>query len=214
MATETLTLGKTTGSERGRLNIVGRSELVSAVAELARMVGGLPEAEQVMRLIADRLRATKGEMGRESQILDAMLPPIETLTDVTTTQLRWNALARDEALREFGALTSAQLAELRGAPVTNPHSATSRWLTANRAFAIETSAGRLFPAFQFEQGAPRPVISRVLQALGGQLRGWELLAWFTGSNGYLDGARPVDRLAEAPDDVVAAAAYQASFSED
>jgi hypothetical protein len=58
------------------------------------------------------------------------------------------------------------------------------------------------------------VISRILAALKGQVRGWELLLWFTGSNGYLDGARPVDLLESDPDQVVAAAAYQASLSED
>jgi len=58
------------------------------------------------------------------------------------------------------------------------------------------------------------VTSRVLGALRGQVGGWELLLWFTGSNGYLAGARPVDGLAEAPDKVVAAAAYQASLSDD
>jgi hypothetical protein len=58
------------------------------------------------------------------------------------------------------------------------------------------------------------VISRILAALKGQVRGWELLLWFTGSNGYLGGARPVDLLESDPDQVVAAAASQASLSED
>jgi hypothetical protein len=58
------------------------------------------------------------------------------------------------------------------------------------------------------------VICRILAALKGQVRGWELLLWFTGSNGHLDGARPVDLLESDPDQVVAAAAYQASLSED
>ena len=38
--------------------------------------------------------------------------------------------------------------------------------------------------------------------------------WFTGSSGYLDGARPVDLLETDPEVVVAAAAYQASLSRD
>jgi hypothetical protein len=137
-----------------------------------------------------------------------------TRSDATTTQLRRNKVAREDALREFGALTSAELAERRGAPVIDPDSVTDHWLVSNRLFAVETSAGKVFPAFQFEQGMPRPVISRVLRALDGQLRGWEVLAWFTGSNGYLDGARPVDRLGDGADEVVAAAAYQASLSDD
>jgi hypothetical protein len=50
--------------------------------------------------------------------------------------------------------------------------------------------------------------------LDGTLRGWEVLAWFTGSCGRLGGTRPVDRLDDAAGDVVAAAAHQASLSED
>jgi len=213
MRSETLTLGAVTG-ERDEIRIVGRPDLVAALAQIAHAVTDLYGGERLVRLLAQRLMAAEGEMERESKVLDAMLPPVETLTDAATTQLRWNALARGNALQEFGAFTSAQIAEMRGANTTNPHVTTGRWLTSDRVFAIETRSGRLFPAFQFEQGEPRPIIRRTLVALDHQARGWELLAWFTGSNGHLDGARPVDRLEDAPEEVVAAAAYQASLSED
>jgi hypothetical protein len=213
MRPQTVTLGASTG-ERDEIRIVGRPDLVAAFAQIAQAMTDLSGGERLVRLLAQRLTATEGEMERESKVLDAMLPPVEALTDAATTQLRWNALARGSALQEFGALTSAQLAAMRGANTTNPHATTGRWLTADRAFAIETPAGRLFPAFQFAQGEPRPVIRRVLAALDHQLRGWELLAWFTGTNGHLAGARPVDRLDDAPDEVIAAAAHQASLSED
>jgi hypothetical protein len=126
----------------------------------------------------------------------------------------WNAKSRAEAVAEFGAFTAAQLAEQRGVDTTNPHATVSRWLHEGRVFAVDSGHGRLFPAFQFEDGKPRPVIGRILAALDGQLSGWAPLLWFTASNGYLEGARPVDRLGTDPDDVVAAAAYQASLSED
>lgn len=214
MTGRTMTLGTGAPDERDELRIVASTEMLAAVGEIARAVGTLAGGERLARLLAQRLTAAQGEHERESEILDAMLPPIGTMTDVATTQLRWNALAREAALTEFGALTSAQLAEQRGAKTANPHTTTSRWLSADRVFAIDTAAGRLFPAFQFVQGEPRPVISRVLDALRGQVRGWELLLWFTGSNGYLGGARPVDRLVAAPEEVVAAAAYQASLTDD
>ena len=162
------------------------------VAAAFRGIGSPDGRPRLVRLLAQRLTATEGEMERESKVLDAMLPPIETLTDAATTQLRWNALARGSALQEFGAFTSAQLAEMRGANTTNPHATTGRWLASARVFAIETPSGRLFPAFQFEQGEPRPAIRRFLVAVDRQLRGWELLAWFTGPNGHLAGARPVE----------------------
>lgn len=214
MTVRTVTLGTAGPDERDELRIVASTEMLAAVGEIARAVASLAGGERLARLLAQRLSAAQGEHEREAQVLDAMLPPIETMTDVAATQLRWNALARAAALTEFGAFTSAQLADLRGAKTANPHTTTGRWLSANRVFAVDTAAGRLFPAFQFAQGEPLPVIGRILEALGGQVRGWELLLWFTGSNGHLGGARPVDRLAKAPDEVVAAAAYQASLSED
>jgi hypothetical protein len=89
-----------------------------------------------------------------------------------------------------------------------------RWLDEGRVFAVDAPGRRLFPAFQFAGGEPLPVIANVLAALSDQLHGWEILMWFTGSSGYLVGARPVDRLTDAPAEVVEAAAYQASLSID
>lgn len=214
MTPQVLTLSEASHGKLDEVRIFADRSLLAALVELAKAVAAAPDGDGLARLLARRIAAITGEVARETQVLDAMLPPVETLTDVATTQLRWNALARESALREFGALTSAQLAEARGSSSTNPHTTTSRWQSANKVFAIDTPTGRLFPAFQFEHGEPRPVIGRVLAALAGQLRGWELLAWFTGSNGYLDGARPVDLLSKVPDEVIAAAAYQASLSDD
>ncbi len=214
MGPRTLTIGETTTEDTEELTLVGQSSVVEAMAQIARAVTAIPGGQRLAEMLSRRLSDAQGEATREAQVLDAMLPPVETLTDVAATQLRWNALARESALREFGAWTSGQLAELRGAQTSNPHTTASRWLTAKRIFAVETPAGRLFPALQFTDGEPRPVIAEVLAALAGQLHGWELLLWFTASNGYLHGERPVDLLAIRPDDVVAAAAYQASLSED
>jgi hypothetical protein len=160
------------------------------------------------------LDTASDEAERETLVLEAMLPQVSVLTDAATTQLIWNAKARAEALSEFGALTPAQIEELRGVHTTNPHATVSRWVKDGRVFAIDAAGGRVFPAFQFSDGEPRPVIARVLAELAGQLHGWEILTWFTGSSGNLEGDRPVDRLADAPDEVVAAAAYQASLSDD
>ena len=175
-----------------------------------KLAGGEPFA----RLLAERLEAVAGEADRERQVLDGMLPPIDVLADHATEQVLWNARARADALAEFGALTATQIAALRRVETSNPHPTVSRWLKEGRVFAVSSPQGRQFPTFQFDDGTPRPVIARVLAALHGQLRGWELLLWFTGSSGFLDGARPVDLLASDPDAVVDAAAYQASLSED
>lgn len=187
---------------------------LTAAEVVARIAAGMPGGEALVRLLMTRLEAVSGEVEREVQVLDAMLPPVSVLSDAATTQLLWNAKARADSLKEFGAFTAAQIEEIRGVQTANPHATVSRWVKDGRLFAVDSAHGRLFPAFQFSQGAPRTIIAQVLAALAGQLRGWEILLWFTGSTGYLDGARPVDRLSDAPDDVVAAAAYQATLSGD
>jgi hypothetical protein len=196
-----------------RASKAAASQLAAVTSAVAR-VASVPGGESFARLLVRRLEAASDEAEREAQVLDAMLPEVSVLTDAATTQLVWNARARADALREFGALTPAQIEEIRGVHTTNPHATVSRWIKDGRVFALDTAGGRVFPAFQFADGEPRPVIARVLTALANQLRGWEILTWFTGSSGYLEGERPVDRLADAPDEVVAAAAYQASLSED
>ena len=87
------------------------------------------------------------------------------------------------------------------------------WVDDGRVFGVDGPAGRLIPAFQIARDEPRPVIARVLSALSGELHGWEIALWFTGSSGHLEGARPVDRLADVPDEVVVAAC-QASLPTD
>lgn len=61
---------------------------------------------------------------------------------------------------------------------------------------------------------PRQELGQVLTALAGSLEGWEVLLWMTGSNGFLDGGRPIDLLGTDLDAVLQAARNQAMASED
>ena len=116
--------------------------------------------------------------------------------------------ARADAIAEFGALTAAQI------DASHRRGTTDRWLKQQRVFSVPGPDGPLIPAFQFRQGVPRPIIADILVTLDGQLKGWEILLWFTGSSGSLSGRRPVDVLAKSPEEAVMAASYQASLSQD
>ncbi len=73
-------------------------------------------------------------------------------------------------------------------------------------FGIEDRGSILYPAFQFDNTRrPKPVVAKVLQALG--KRGpWQVASWFTTPNGWLpDSRRPVDVMDTDPDAVVDAA---------
>lgn len=189
-------------------------EALATAHRIAEASARLPGGEALLALVEQRLEALEAERGRETRIIDALMPATTTLSDAALTQLRWNALARERAIAEVGVLTAADLARIRGSSTSNPHVTTGRWLASGAIFAIETPQGRVFPAFQFQDGRPRPIIGRILQALAGSLQGWEVLLWFTGSDGYLDGRRPVDLLDSDPDEVVFAAAQVAALATD
>jgi len=81
---------------------------------------------------------------------------------------------------------------------------------SNQIVSVEYLRTKYFPAFQFD-GAGKPVsaISRVVQLFG--KGGWETALWFTSSNGWLDGERPVDVLTCDPEAVVEAADQEVGF---
>ena len=115
---------------------------------------------------------------------------------------RRNADARARMLAEFGAYTSTQM----GDRAALAH----RWKADGRIFFVTHQGSTWFPGYQFaEDGQPRPVIADLLKIVGATLTGWELALWFTTSNGWLDGARPVDLLTDAPERVREAARREA-----
>ena len=86
-----------------------------------------------------------------------------------------------------------------------------RWKAEGKVFTISSAGQQRFPGFQFgPDGRPLPVIAQVLTVLGQRLSGWELALWFTGSNGWLGGERPVDVLDSDPELVVDAAGHLAA----
>jgi hypothetical protein len=144
-------------------------------------------------------------------LIDAMLPaePPPVPSEATVLQARRNAQARLELLEEFGYVTAEQIGEGRSR-AGNRHALASGWRRAGRVFTVEYKGRKLFPGFQFdEQGAPRPVIAAVLEALPTDaMSDWEVALWWTSANGWLDSERPVDRLDDT-DALVAAAAHLA-----
>ena len=142
------------------------------------------------------------------RMIDTMLPPLPSLlpSTVAVLQARRNAEARASLLREFGALSSIQVAELAGSRAANRAALANRWKQEGRIFSVTQQATTLYPAFQFDhEGKPHPVIARVLEALGSQSSEWQLALWFLSSNGWLHGRRPVDLLDTDPEAVAEAA---------
>ncbi|MFP5284653.1 MAG: hypothetical protein ACLGI9_02845, partial [Thermoanaerobaculia bacterium] len=142
------------------------------------------------------------------RLIESMLPPTVPST-ARVLQARRNALAREALLQEFGALTSAEVADLAGSRAANKAALANRWKQEGRIFPITHHGQTLFPSYQFDSnGQPWPVIAEILSTLGQQSRDWELAIWFVSSSGWLGGRRPVDLLEDDPAAVAKAARHE------
>ena len=63
----------------------------------------------------------------------------------------------------------------------------------------------LFPAYQFNESGPKPVVKQVLDLLSPHLSGFEIALWFSAPNGWLDGEMPEELMDSDPELVMDAA---------
>jgi len=145
------------------------------------------------------------------QIIEALLPELEVPSPVAVLQARRNAEARNGLLREFGAFTSAELAELAGSRAKNRAALAHRWRHERRVLSVIHHGTTYYPGFQFDaEGRPREVVARVIAALPSQGSDWETALWFSSPSGWLGGRRPVDLLESEPQSVIEAAEHEAA----
>ncbi len=168
----------------------------------------LERTARFLMLIDERLR--RSDEDTMCELVELALPK---LVEPPSPSMLWHAQrlaeARATLLAEFGAFTSEDLHRLAGSRASNRAALAADWRKARRVFAVEHQGRTLFPAFQFDaEGKPLPVIREVLAALGDRHFGWPTALWFTASNGWLDGRRPVELLVADPGAVVAAAARE------
>lgn len=128
--------------------------------------------------------------------------------DAVALQVESDARARASLEAEFGLLAVSDLVAV--AP-GNSASLALQWVKERRVFSVGVDGAGRFPGFQFDgAGQPWAVIADVLDVFAGALGAWELALWFTGSNGWLGGQRPVDVMVHDPRAVVAAARHLAA----
>ena len=115
-----------------------------------------------------------------------------------------NARLRSRYLQGTPLLTGAEVRAASGLNPRNNSEPASRWKREGKLFAVRRSGVDHYPAFQFADGSPRPVIKAILTSLPKDMTGWQIAMWFASGNGWLDGAEPQERLSD-PDAVVDAA---------
>lgn len=129
---------------------------------------------------------------------DAPRPRVENELEID------NARLRSRYLQETPLLTGAEVRAASGLKPRNKSEPASRWKREGRLFAVRRSGVDQYPAFQFADGAPRPVVKAILAALPKDMTAWQIAMWFASGNGWLDGDEPQECLSE-PDAVVEAA---------
>ncbi len=129
---------------------------------------------------------------------DAPRPRVENELEID------NARLRSTYLQETPLLTGAEVRAASGLNPRNRSEPASRWKREGRLFAVRRSGVDHYPAFQFADGAPRPVVKAILAALPKGMTAWQIAMWFASGNGWLDGDEPQERLSD-PDAVVEAA---------
>ncbi len=117
-----------------------------------------------------------------------------------------NLELRRDYLAETPTLTAAQIHRLSGLKSRNTSEPASRWKAEGKTFAVRVGRRDQYPAFQFQDGAPRPAIKTVLAALPQTMTAWQKALWFASANGWLDGDEPQARLDDS--ELVADAARQ------
>jgi hypothetical protein len=167
------------------------ADLIERVAEGAEV-----EPEQAERVL-EAWRALSGE-SRFADLIERLMPErIDVPTPAVVLQARRNAEARTALLREFGALRSAEVAQMAGSRANNRAALANRWRGENRVVAVPVGDELLYPGFQFTpEGRPHPTVGAALRTLRSlsDLSDWQAALWFVGANGWLGGRRPVDLL--------------------
>ncbi len=177
--------------------LVGTDE--PGAGELLRAIAELPAT--IRRDLVTALGAERGRHLASRRVIEALgRPPDDGATRDRTTQAAWNAELRSRFLDEVESLTAVELARRAHSRSSNPSALAYRWRTQGLIFGVPVRGEWRYPAFQLEPdtGRPRPIIAQVLRLLAGRLGNWGTALWFAGPNGWLDGARPADRLGDEP----------------
>jgi hypothetical protein len=182
--------------------IMVKADVIERVAEEAEL-----EPEQVEQVL-EAWRTLSGEH-RFADLIERLMPGrLEVPTPAVVLQARRNAEARTALLGEFGALRSAEVAEMAGSRAANRAALANRWRAENRVVAVPVGDELFYPGFQFTpEGRPHPTVAAALRTLRSlpELSDWQAALWFAGASGWLGGRRPVDLLDEDPGAVEAAA---------
>jgi hypothetical protein len=153
--------------------------------------------ERMASLLPEALKRRRGVLSEEriEKIIEAIEP--DDPMDLVERRLdEENATLRLRFVGEIPCLTSEQIHKLAGHGGLNPSQTASAWKRSGRIFSVPFRNRQLYPAFEFADGEPKPVIKKILAALPANMTAWQTAFWFVTGNGWLDGAAPKDVLGD------------------
>lgn len=167
-----------------------------------------PTTLELFRMLAPKIEARRLQ-DSEDRIdkLAEVLADADPVRPVRVAIEADNAVARNRFIDQFECLNSEQVAALAGHEARNRSASASRWKREQRIFGISRGRQELYPAFQFRDGRPRPIIRELLREMPKGLSAWDVAFWFVSSHRWLDGAVPV-KLLDQPDRLLEALAHE------
>ena len=171
--------------EKGMLVTGSEAEVSYLVSVLLKFSANQERDEGMISLLLEDVQP--GAMGPEQML-----------------QLRMQAAAREDFIRDVALVDSADLGELLGSKARRRSAMASRLKREGKLLAITFRGVDLYPAAQIVEGKPSPAIPEILEAFSTGSP-WTVALWLNAPSGWLDGEKPIDLLARDPGRVVRAA---------
>lgn len=151
------------------------------------------EVVEALRLHAEvqLVRAARVAAVRDDLVQTLMATGVPLVPPASLAQAQRLAAHRD-ALLATPVYTHESLQQVRG---DTRESSTRTWLSrrkdAREVFTVKHDGRTIIPAFQLDDGEPRPELQPILATLiDAGVQGWTLWTWLTSSTGLLSGAVP------------------------
>lgn len=174
--------------------------LVGAASAATATIVGSAIAQVV--LLASNYAAARSEKNIERLlemiVEDMPRDPVDIELEIENAEMRAEYLAANKLL------SAQEVRDQSGLKPRNKSEPASRWKREGKIFAVRKGAIDLYPAFQFVDGTPRPVIKKILAEIGDDFTSWQIAFWFESGNGWLDGEEPQDCLDQVDAVVMAA----------
>ncbi len=158
--------------------------------------------DALVRLVRHRVREL--EQTEMERLIDMSMPQVDLQHPrEVLDQARRNAQLRAHFLETWACLDAEAVHTLYGSTADNTAALAGKWRKTGKIFAVDYQGRTLYPAFQFDlAGRPKPVIAKILKALGPRMGAWQTAIWFISANPGLGRELPVEVLDDIPEQVV------------